>query len=48
MSPSHTLEDARAAFVDEVLRRDTRAEQAALRRQMEAERRRATFSVVRP
>lgn len=52
MKPLRTLEDARAAFVDEVLRRDeverTHAEQAALRRQMEDERRRASFRVVRP
>ncbi|TWI02479.1 hypothetical protein LPJ38_09555 [Bradyrhizobium daqingense] len=46
MTPPRTLEAARAAFVDEVLRRE--AEKAAPRRQMEAERRRATFHVVRP
>lgn len=46
MNPPRTLEDARAAFVDEVLRRE--AEQTALRRQVEAERRRASFRVVRP
>lgn len=50
--PPRTLEDARAVFVDEVLRRElvqpAHTEQAALRRQMEAERRRAAFHVVRP
>lgn len=48
--PPRTLEDARAAFVDEVLRYELAArastEQSALRRQIEAERRRATFHVV--
>lgn len=40
MRPPRTLEDARAAFVEELLRRE--AEQSALRRQMEADRRRAS------